>query len=891
MSQAMDDMRRKMNSMLASAEQLEVKLRKTDLSLLNKIEGKEKLREKLNSRCEFYKKLQTDIGRGQEQAYSKLDAADKAVLVVQQKVEALETELRKSKAALDEVIAQNKLNVLPELEELGRLLQKNKDEIAISSRACADDEQRLQELIQLALTIDTEDKELKQLAKDKEDVLQSLRAKPDKHAETLSRARQDEISIKLEIDCINQRKIFAQEHVARETARISELYTKKDEGVFLLNSERQRLEEKRLNVYNLHKKLNEQRILEHDLAAERLETELRIKNAHDDVKHNSYFLTAENRQLGLAKSALVNKQQSLSMLLSSVPLAEAKLHELQQCISIMEAEKQAEEQTLFSIKARVDSCMMNLVSEEYIEKDILDRLHSSSKAVTESESGIERARIEELKANTLVSLTKEKGAITRRKVGHASQLENDLDMEVHIREIRKIELTKKINEAEKKANNYTTLLGMMRGERDKTSRLVDETQKSLSEMKHRSTMLQAELRLRMAERAQKMKLLEEDIGARVASQQMRATKRTEKNEAWSSYRQALEDVERQNAQIDKLNAALIHSKKELERALLQNEQLNVAKEAMSGQLQLRKKQLEEMQIIANKHTETLKKGELGIQQKERDQAALELKVANIQRSIDLLKKDLQNPADIEAKIESVKRKLEVQMLESEQLTRELESPNHDRLRVLDKGIDQSEEELAAKLATLERLVQHKKEVLLAGEISLNDTAFQIQQLEESLQSYKIATQAVLNGINEYQGRIQEKKRLRTAQISEILMYDELIATRQSTVSDLEKNILLREEFLLASAGESENVDASATILRTAEKQLKDSSSPPQTKHQACARPTGYLPGDYDEYTINVPRPYGGHAPFKAGTVKSATFGQTNVGRKLDKNQQLEEGQA
>jgi hypothetical protein len=847
MTQVVDDMRRKMECLLASAEQFETKLQKTDQSLLSKIEAQEKLREKLNSRREFYEKMQTNIGRGQEQAYSKLDAADKAVAIVQQKVDVLETELRNSKAALDEVIAQNKLVVLPELEALGNLLRKNRDEIAMSSRACADDEQRLNELIQLKNSVDSEDKELKLSAKEKEDLLPPLQAKPGMHAETLARAQRDAISLQLDIEDIYQRKMTMQEDIAKQSSRISELHDIRNTEVDMLNDERKRLEERRLHVDALHKQLNQQRILQHDLATERLETELRIKNKHDEAQHNKTFLTAENRQLTLAKSALVKKQQLLAALLSYVPLAEAKLQELQQCMSNIEAEKQADEHTLFTIKARVDSSMLDLVGEEDIEKDILDRLHSSSKAVTESESEIELARIEELKANTLVSFTKEKGALSRRKVGQASQLEKELDMEIHIREIRKLDLTKQINDAEKKAKDYTTLVGMLRGEKDKTSKVVDETQKSLSEMKKRSEALQGELRLCSAEKAQKMKFLEEDIGARVTSQKMRASKRNEKNEAWLSYRQALEDVERQDAQIDKLNATLIQSKKELRRAVLQNEQINSAKESMSGQLQLRKKELEEMQIIANTYAETLKKGELGIQQKERDQAALELKNLDFQRSIDLLKKDLQNPTDIELKIENVKKRLQAQLLESEQLTRELENPTDERLRVLEKGIDPSEEELGAKLATLERLVQHKKEVLLAGEITLNDITFQTQHFEETLQSYKNSTHSILQGINEYQGRIHEKQRLRTAQTSEILMYKELIATRQSKVSDLQKDILLREEYLLASAGK---IEASVTTPRTASKSPKDS-----LKQKGCERPTGYMPGEYDEYAINVPRPF------------------------------------
>jgi chromosome segregation ATPase len=514
-------MRRKLDCMLVSADQFEVTLRKTEQSLLSKIEAQQQLREKLNSRREFYEKMQTNIGRGQEQAFSKLDAAEKAMAVVQRKVEALELEYHSSKAALGEVMAQNKLNVLPKLERLGNLLKATKDESATLTRAYTDDEQRLQELSHLKHTLDTEDRELTHSVKEKEDILSPLRANPDMHAEKLARARQDATSIQLEIDGINHCKMIIQTDVARQESRISELHEQKNAETNKLHNERHCREERRLRVDGLQKKLAQERIVQHDFAAVRLETELRIKNSQDEVKHNSNFLIAENRQLTLAKSALVKKQQALSILQTSVPLATAKLQELQQSISIMEVEKQANEQTLSLMKARVDSCIMNLAEEEYIEKDILDRLHASSKAVAERECEIEHARIEENKAGTFATAASDKCAITRRKVEQSGHLKIDVDMEIHVQEIRRLDLTKKINDAEKKARDFAALLDMIRSEKDETSRLTIETQKSLSEVKKRSNTLQAELLELKADRAQKKKTLEEEIDARVASQQTR----------------------------------------------------------------------------------------------------------------------------------------------------------------------------------------------------------------------------------------------------------------------------------------------------------------------------------------------------------------------------------
>ena len=48
---------------------------------------------------------------------------------------------------------------------------------------------------------------------------------------------------------------------------------------------------------------------------------------------------------------------------------------------------------------------------------------------------------------TLLFQIKEKGAITRRKIEQS--LKKDVDMEIHVKEIQKLDLTKEINIAEK----------------------------------------------------------------------------------------------------------------------------------------------------------------------------------------------------------------------------------------------------------------------------------------------------------------------------------------------------------------------------------------------------------------------------------------------------------
>ena len=242
---------------------------------------------------------------------------------------------------------------------------------------------------------------------------------------------------------------------------------------------------------------------------------------------------------------------------------------------------------------------------------------------------------------------------------------------------------------------------------------------------------------------------------------------------------------------------LSNSKTEVELVTAQTEQLAGVKQSMAEQLNERKAQLTTLFDNANQYAEAIKRGELGIQQTEEEIHVVELKNKDIQRSIDIMEKELRIPTEIEEKINTVTKSLERKVIETERICNELESPSR---VVFASGDDPTEEELKAKLSSLQRLVNTKKETLLAKEISAKELSLRIQQLEETSSNWKAATQSLLQDINECQGRVQERKRLRTSQMSELRMYDELIAARKSGIAELEKDISLRQQLAISLMG-------------------------------------------------------------------------------------------
>ena len=345
------------------------------------------------------------------------------------------------------------------------------------------------------------------------------------------------------------------------------------------------------------------------------------------LTHLLITINTENRQLNVAKNNLVKKQQATVKVKASIPLMKSKRKELQSTKSMIEAEKHKHEQVLNSMKEKVDDILQNLEDEEYESNDTLEQLDESTKAVAQKECEIEKARIEEKKHMTLLSLTKEKRAFTRRRIENVEQLKKYIDMEIHVSEMQKLDLSKKIRDTDKKTKDFERLADMINEEKVECTKLIGETKKALDQMKVKHQSLQQELVERNEERNEKMKILHEESTTRIGAQQRRATKRSDKSESWSIYQRALEDVERQEAHIDKLKASLSIAKREVERAHSQTEQLLAAKDSMTEQLEGKKLSLTELAECSLTYNATLKKAELGNQQKEEEIHMVELKVS------------------------------------------------------------------------------------------------------------------------------------------------------------------------------------------------------------------------------------------------------------------------
>lgn len=199
---------------------------------------------------------------------------------------------------------------------------------------------------------------------------------------------------------------------------------------------------------------------------------------------------------------------------------------------------------------------------------------------------------------------------------------------------------------------------------------------------------------------------------------------------------------------------------------------------------------------------------------------------------------------MEDSIKQAKRNLELQILETERISIAMEEPDQDRIRTLE-GHDPSEEELQQNLSVLENLERNNRELLRSKSATIKELTRRSEDLQLQSNNWKASTGSFLKDINDMQGRLHDLRRVHTAQLSELQMYESLVDKLTSSKAELEHDISLRTNLISKPSREVHVYTTSP---------MKNQSMEP--------RPTAYLPAGPDDEIIRVPRPFGKMAPFK-----------------------------
>jgi chromosome segregation ATPase len=273
---------------------------------------------------------------------------------------------------------------------------------------------------------------------------------------------------------------------------------------------------------------------------------------------------------------------------------------------------------------------------------------------------------------------------------------------------------------------------------------------------------------------------------------------------------------------------------------------------------------------SNIQEQTIKKGEIEIRKREDEIRMLHLELAEVQRQIEVTRKQMPRMPAYAEQILGLQQELAMEREMTEMLCRDLETPsNADRWRQLE-GEDPDREQLQAKVQVLEERLNDKKEQLLEKELVLEEVSSLSDKLRRQASEGRADTLALAKRVNEFQARIKETTRKMMATVSELSMYQATAMKLQQEKHDRE--VELEDAGWRVKNGtapneetehewyrmERERLRRQEEAMERANRRAQESQMPAQiTRTTAEPRPNAYIPDE-----LGIPKPYGGLAPFK-----------------------------
>ena len=192
-----------------------------------------------------------------------------------------------------------------------------------------------------------------------------------------------------------------------------------------------------------------------------------------------------------------------------------------------------------------------------------------------------------------------------------------------------------------------------------------------------------------------------------------------------------------------------------------------------------------------------------------------------------------------------------------------------------------DEQLDAKIELLKQRLSEGREQILEREVSLEETKSNKLKLQARIKDLSESAQPTIKKLNEYRVRLNNMTRSMMALVSELSMYQAIALQLEEEIESQEES--LQQSRQLVKEGKAPNDDALNDLRRLLRARKIDSNSivedvsdkfghvyyPAEyALRTTCApRPNAYIP----DSGIEVPKPFGTIAPFKASNTIGTTI--------------------
>lgn len=628
------------------------------------------------------------------------------------------------------------------------------------------------------------------------------------------------------------------------------------------------------------------------LRESRVKVELCETEAEEEVKNQLVLLSRLQKEFELEKRILKKKRKVALSAKELLPNLKQQLSDARHDLDGTRSERRRAKKDLADVKEQRQKLTEQLMRKANISEERKHALVELNGHRGEMEQELDQWRFEEANMAKMIALLKAQRELKGREASKAAHLEMEAVEERKIKDLVILDLTKKLQEKKNSLRNFSALYDVVKNERNKYMNQTQASSQAVAEMKEKIKILMNEVEILRNENSLKDKVLYKERLGHQQSCNHRDQMRLEANRLQATYREKQELVEQHIVDIDKVNGIISGMESDMLSVKKRYEFAVEMRNRTGVQLVDRNDELCLLHDRSNAQEETLKRGEILLQELDQKVRMLRIDMAEMDRRIEITQRLVPEIRPLIETTERLQKDLDAERVVAEKLCDDLETPdNQDRWRLL-KGSDPDKRTLDARTKVLEGRLHKRKEQLLEKEIILEEISSLSSKLRDAAEGGREHTLTIAKRSNELQSKIKEITRKMMSIVSELSMYQATAIklqqdkeARQRQLDEAQKRFEAgkpptqqseREWHRLVQEKRRRIVEATRKKqLRAQDRAGLNPSIPIRTT--AEPRPNAYVPeGD----ALGVPKPYGRLAPFKP-TEPGSTMRHTRKPRERE----------
>lgn len=801
-------------------------------------------------------------------------------------------ELERSRAEKENILKEKRRKMMMDIEpEVARLTDKiNEIKVEVDEIHSATEKEKTstKELLDQTNHCNDTIRELDVTKQDKRKELKELKLKPDHWKNQVkllqsAKVRFDEEAQRLDSE-INgyesKLNVLQEKRKEKENERL-------DLG-YKLEMLRAAIDKRQRNVEDIKQALEEEKERNSDLLEARAKTEWERKEQSQVFRNAKDFLSVLKKECDKTKKKFEKLRRKKSTVEGVLPPLIHQQKQLEAEIRTMEVEFSQKKRELSEFKKDEELFIAEYLAQEQMEEDARKVLEGVQAESVKLEKKLEELFKEEHSLKRVIDDLEGQREKMARAASQATGSAREMRETLKVHELVLLDLDKQLAETVTSLGHCSKLYEVVKNQRNKFANLTQGSAQALAEMREKIKVLTNEVDILRSESISRDGVLSEEVRIHNQGKNARDASRVEQSRLHNKLRVLKEKEHKQLLEIGRLNSIINKTEKEMLR-LRQMYSRAVDNRNMCG-IQLIDRN-DELCIIYEKkniHESVQNRGEVALQEMEDEMRFLQLETAEIERKIELKKRQLPSHVSYETArttLRTLQKQLASEKKLTKKLTKNVESPAEaeddkeeyektgDRSRQLG-GLDPEPQQLKAKIEVLEERLNDTKEQLLEKELILDEVTTLSDKLRVQASESRGSTLEVAKRINDLQSKIRTITRQMMAVVSELSMY-------QATCMKLEQERDHKEGSLKQATGRmAEGLpptdDAEhewfkmernrfmrhqAVLNRTRyQEELTgelDATAQTLVRTTASVRPNAYI-----EEQFGIPKPYGGKAPFK-----------------------------